>query len=180
MGEGRPLVLLHGFTGDATLWQLNGQAEAIAAAGHRVILPDFRGPGRSDKPQDPSACPPDVPADDGFALLDHLGLHDDDYDLGGYSLGARIVVRMLVRGAAHGRAVVAAQGLQQVLGGGAGAALRPVSPAGGRSSRDRRRNAPNGGSAPPARIRSRSCTCWTRSSPRRPSRFAGPTCPRSS
>ncbi|MGW1916163.1 alpha/beta fold hydrolase [Streptomyces sp. NPDC002076] len=125
-GEGRPLVLLHGFTGDATLWLLNGQAEALAAAGHRVIMPDFRGHGRSAKPHDSASCPPDVLADDGFALVEHLGLNE--YDLGGYSLGARIVVRMLVRGAAPGRAVVAGQGLRQVLGtgGGAGTALRPV------------------------------------------------------
>ncbi|WP_153542776.1 alpha/beta fold hydrolase [Streptomyces sp. RB17] len=125
-GAGRPLILLHGFTGDATLWLLNGQAEAIAATGHRVIMPDFRGHGRSDKPHDAASCPPDVLADDGFALVEHLGL--SEYDLGGYSLGARIVVRMLVRGAAPGRAVVAGQGLRQVLGsgGGADASLRPV------------------------------------------------------
>jgi pimeloyl-ACP methyl ester carboxylesterase len=67
-----------------------------------------------------------VLADDGFALVEHLGL--DDYDLGGYSLGARIVVRMLVRGATPGRAVVAGHGLREVngTGGGAGPALRKV------------------------------------------------------
>ncbi|ARF53107.1 alpha/beta fold hydrolase [Streptomyces gilvosporeus] len=115
VGEGRPLVLLHGFTGDAELWLRNGQAETIAARGYRVILPDFRGHGRSTRPHDAAAYPLDVLTDDGFALLEHLGL--DDYDLGGYSLGARIVVRMLVRGATPGRAVVAGQGLRQVLGG---------------------------------------------------------------
>ena len=126
VGEGRPLVLLHGFTGDATLWLRDGQAETIAAAGHRVIMPDFRGHGSSAKPQDAAAYPHDVLTDDGLALVEHLGL--DDYDLGGYSLGARIVVRMLVRGATPGRAVVGGQGLQQVLGfgGGAGAFVRRV------------------------------------------------------
>src|SRR5690242_17534298 len=124
VGEGRPLILLHGLVGDATQWLRHGQAEAIAASGYHVILPDFRGHGASAKPHDASAYPPDVLADDGFALLEHLGL--DDYDLGGYSLGARIVVRMLVRGATPGRAVIAGQGLREVLGtgGGAGARLR--------------------------------------------------------
>jgi pimeloyl-ACP methyl ester carboxylesterase len=124
VGEGRPLVLLHGITGDATLWLRDGQAETIAAHGHRVILPDFRGHGRSAKPQNASAYPLDVLTDDGLALVDHLGL--GDYDLGGYSLGARIVVRMLVRGATPGRAVVGGQGLHEVLGvgGGAGSFLR--------------------------------------------------------
>jgi pimeloyl-ACP methyl ester carboxylesterase len=57
VGEGRPLVLLHGFTEDATVWLLHGQAEAIAAHGHRVIMPDFRGHGRSAKPMMPSPIP---------------------------------------------------------------------------------------------------------------------------
>jgi pimeloyl-ACP methyl ester carboxylesterase len=39
-----------------------------------------------------------------------------DTDLGGYSLGARIVVRMLARGARPGRAIVAGQGLANVSG----------------------------------------------------------------
>jgi pimeloyl-ACP methyl ester carboxylesterase len=126
VGQGRPLVLLHGLVGDATQWLRHGQAEAIAANGYRVVMPDFRGHGASAKPHDAAAYPLDVLADDGFALLDHLRL--DDYDLGGYSLGARIVVRMLVRGATPGRAVVAGQGLREVLGigGGAGAAMRRI------------------------------------------------------
>ena len=126
LGEGRPLVLLHGLVGDATLWLRHGRAETIAARGHRVIMPDFRGHGSSAKPQDAAAYPPDILTDDGFALLAHLGLND--YDLGGYSLGARIVMRMLVRGVTPGRAVVAGQGLREVLGvgGGAGARLRRV------------------------------------------------------
>lgn len=126
IGEGRPLVLLHGLMGDATMWLRHGRAEAIAAHGHRVIMPDFRGHGRSERPHDAAAYPPDVLTDDGFALLDNLGL--DEYDVGGYSLGARIVVRMLVRGAVPARAVVAGQGLREVLGigGGAGARVRQV------------------------------------------------------
>lgn len=117
VGEGRPLVLLHGFNGDAMLWLRHGQAERIAAHGYRVIMP--AGHGRSAKPRDPSAYPYDVLTDDEFALLEHLGL--DDYDLGGYSLGGRIVVRMLVRGATPGRAVVAGQGRREMrVEGGAG------------------------------------------------------------
>jgi pimeloyl-ACP methyl ester carboxylesterase len=126
VGEGRPLILMHGITVDASLWLATGQAQKIAAHGYRVILPEFRGHGGSAKPHDAAAYPPDVLADDGFALLDHLGL--DDYDLGGYSLGGRIVVRMLARGAAPRRAVVAGQGLRQMVSteGGVGSLLRRV------------------------------------------------------
>ena len=124
LGHGRPFVLLHGLAGDASLWLRDGHAEALAAAGHRVILPDFRGHGASAKPHDPAAYPPDILTDDGLALIDHLGL--DDYDLGGYSLGGRIVVRMVVRGATPRRAIVGGQGLREVqgIGGGAGDQLR--------------------------------------------------------
>ncbi|WP_416981201.1 alpha/beta fold hydrolase [Streptomyces sp. T028] len=118
VGEGRPLVLLHGFAVDASMWLRYGWVETIAAGGHRVIMPDFRGHGSSAKPHDLASYPPDVLSDDVFALVAHLGL--DDYDLAGYSLGARVVVRMLARGAAPGRAVVAGQGLVEVLGGGGG------------------------------------------------------------
>jgi pimeloyl-ACP methyl ester carboxylesterase len=125
VGEGRPLVLLPGLDVGATLWLQHGQADRIAAHGYRVIMPDLRGLG-SAKPRDAAAYPLDVLTDDGLALVDHLGL--DHYDLGGYSLGGRIVVRMLVRGATPGRAVVAGQGLRQVLGaeGGAGSFMRRI------------------------------------------------------
>lgn len=130
LGEGRALILLHGAMGGGALWLHRGQAKAFAEAGYRVILPDFRGQGLSDKPGDAAAYPADVLADDALALLDHLALGstDADYDLGGYSLGARIVVRMLVRGATPRRAVVAGQGMQQILGfgGGVGRMLRRI------------------------------------------------------
>lgn len=115
-GSGRPLVLLHGFMGAGSHMLNYGRAGAFAEQGYRVIAPDFRGHGDSAKPHDPAAYPPDVLADDGLALVGHLGLGDGDYDLGGYSLGGRIVVRMLVRGAKPGRAIVAGQGLAKVSG----------------------------------------------------------------
>jgi len=111
-GEGRPLVLLHGFAATALQWLDHGPAAALAEQGNRVILPDLRGHGDSARPHDPACYPPDVLADDGLALINQLGL--DDYDLGGYSLGARIALRMLVRGARPARAIVAGQGLAAV------------------------------------------------------------------
>jgi pimeloyl-ACP methyl ester carboxylesterase len=115
-GSGRPLVLLHGFMGAGSHMLDYGRASAFAEQGYRVIVPDFRGHGDSAKPHDPAAYPPDVLAEDGLALVGHLRLGDGDYDLGGYSLGGRIVVRMLLRGAKPGRAIVAGQGLAKVSG----------------------------------------------------------------
>jgi pimeloyl-ACP methyl ester carboxylesterase len=113
LGEGRPLVLLHGFLTSATQWLRYGHAVKLADRGHRVVMPDLRGHGDSAKPHDAGAYPPDVLADDGLALIDWLKL--TDYDLGGYSLGARTSVRMLARGATPGRAIVAGMGLQGIV-----------------------------------------------------------------
>jgi pimeloyl-ACP methyl ester carboxylesterase len=114
LGMGRPLVLVHGFFSTATVnWVRYGHAEKIAARGYRVVMPDLRGHGDSAKPHEAAAYPRDVLADDGFALLEHLGI--TDYDLGGYSLGGRTTVRMLTRGAVPGRAIVAGMGLEGIL-----------------------------------------------------------------
>jgi pimeloyl-ACP methyl ester carboxylesterase len=114
LGEGRAVVLIHGFFSTALVnWVRYGHAAKIAARGYRVIMPDLRGHGESAKPHDPAAYPPDVLADDGFALIEQLGLVD--YDLGGYSLGGRTTLRMLARGAAPLRAIVAGMGLEGML-----------------------------------------------------------------
>jgi pimeloyl-ACP methyl ester carboxylesterase len=113
-GEGRPLVLIHGYFSTATVnWVRYGHVSTIAARGYRVIMPDLRGHGDSAKPHDAAAYPPDVLTDDGFALIEHLGL--TDYDLGGYSLGGRTTIRMLARGATPRRAIVAGMGLEGSL-----------------------------------------------------------------
>jgi pimeloyl-ACP methyl ester carboxylesterase len=115
-GSGRPLILLHGFMGTGSGWLDRGPGGRLAEQGFRLILPDFRGHGDSPSPDSPLAYPPDVLADDGLALIRHLGLGAGEYDLGGYSLGGRIVARMLARGAEPGRAVVAGQGLAKIAG----------------------------------------------------------------
>ncbi|GAA1949752.1 alpha/beta fold hydrolase [Catenulispora subtropica] len=125
-GEGRPLVLLHGFSGSYLHWFEHGPAAALAQQGRRVILPDFRGHGDSPQPRDPAAYPPDVLAHDTLALIDHLGLDDQGYDLGGYSLGGRIVIRMLARGARPARAVIGGQGLADMTRAGGGVANHRV------------------------------------------------------
>ena len=114
LGEGRPVVLLHGLFSDAnTNWIRFGHAAEIAKSGFRVVMPDLRGHGASVRPHEASAYPPDILASDGAALIDHLGL--EDYDLGGYSLGARTAARMVVRGARPRRLIVAGMGLEGLL-----------------------------------------------------------------
>ena len=47
-GDGPPIILVHGFPELAYSWR--HQVVALAAAGYRVIAPDMRGYGRTDKP----------------------------------------------------------------------------------------------------------------------------------
>lgn len=116
VGEGRPLVLIHGFVSTGYVnWVKYGHAARLAEAGYRVVMPDLRGHGDSARPHDPAAYPPDVLVDDGFALLEHLGIGPGtSFDLGGYSLGGRTTMRMLVRGCAPDRAVIAGMGLDNI------------------------------------------------------------------
>jgi pimeloyl-ACP methyl ester carboxylesterase len=110
VGTGQPVVLLHGLFSDAnTNWVRYGHAKLLASNDFRVIMPDLRGHGASAKSHDPAGYPTDVLTADGLALIAHLGL--TDYHLGGYSLGARTAVRMVVQGAMPQRLVVAGMGL---------------------------------------------------------------------
>jgi pimeloyl-ACP methyl ester carboxylesterase len=108
------VLLLHGlFSNAETNWLKFGHAAEIAGRGFRVIMPDLRGHGESAAPHDPAAYPPDVLARDGLELVAHLGL--SDYDLGGYSLGARTAARMAILGAAPRRLVIAGMGLRGMV-----------------------------------------------------------------
>jgi pimeloyl-ACP methyl ester carboxylesterase len=122
MGTGRPIILLHGlFSSGETNWRRHGTAAEIAGAGYRVIMPDFRAHGGSAAPHDPAAYPPDVLAMDVEAIIAQLGL--TDFDIAGYSLGGRTLVRLLARGLQPARAIIAGMGLEGLVGGTARAAF---------------------------------------------------------
>lgn len=71
-GEGRPVVLLHGFPEFWYGWR--SQIAPLAASGLRVTAPDQRGYNTSGKPRGLSAYNLDALADDVVGLLDALGL----------------------------------------------------------------------------------------------------------
>lgn len=92
-GSGDPLVLIHGFLVDSDLnWIQSGVAEHLAEAGHRVVLPDARGHGRSDKPHHPGAYRVERLVSDVTELLDELQI--DRSALVGYSMGADTAARV--------------------------------------------------------------------------------------
>lgn len=97
VGEGRPFVLLHGLFSSAEMnWIKWGHAERIAREGFEVLMLDFRVHGQSEAPREPEAYPQNVLVRDVAALVEHLAL--DDYDLGGFSLGARTSLHAVAHG----------------------------------------------------------------------------------
>jgi pimeloyl-ACP methyl ester carboxylesterase len=88
-GEGKPIVLVHGFASNKEVnWVNPGWVSTLTRAGRRVIALDNRGHGASAKLYDPAAYHSTIMAEDVRALLDHLAL--PRADVMGYSMGARI------------------------------------------------------------------------------------------
>ncbi|HEY4313652.1 MAG TPA: alpha/beta hydrolase [Pirellulales bacterium] len=92
---GNPVVLIHGYTGNAEgNWFTNGVAKALAK-NHWVVAIDCRGHGKSEKPHDPEkyaiAMPRDV-----IELMEHLKI--SKAHIHGYSMGGMITGQLL---AAH-------------------------------------------------------------------------------
>jgi pimeloyl-ACP methyl ester carboxylesterase len=81
-GSGPPLLLTHGYSSTAQMWQ--GQIEALSKH-HKLVLWDMRGHGRSDYPGDASAYSEALTVADIAALLDEVGAVSAI--VGGLSLG---------------------------------------------------------------------------------------------
>lgn len=111
LGQGRPVILLHGLFSDAQMnWIKFGHAERIAAAGFRVIMPDLRAHGVSARPHEAEHYPKGILARDLRELVAHLGL--SAFDLGGFSLGARTTVEGVGSGLQPRRAILGGAGLE--------------------------------------------------------------------
>jgi pimeloyl-ACP methyl ester carboxylesterase len=84
--HGRPVLLLHGFPDSGRLW--SRQVDALSAAGHRVIVPDQRGYGLSDKPTGVDDYNIILLAADVAAILDQVGV--DKAAVVGHDWGAAV------------------------------------------------------------------------------------------
>ena len=111
LGQGRPVLLLHGLFSSADMnWIRYGHAQKLADAGFEAIMPDLRAHGKSDAPRESAAYPPDVLVQDVRALV--MAMELEDYDLVGFSLGARTAARGVVEGLRPRRLVLAGMGIE--------------------------------------------------------------------
>lgn len=90
-GEGRPVILIHGWPLSGAFWEK--QVVVLVAAGHRVITYDRRGFGKSTRPM--TGYNYDTLADDLHALITKLGLRD--VALVGFSMGGGEVARYIAK-----------------------------------------------------------------------------------
>jgi 2-succinyl-6-hydroxy-2,4-cyclohexadiene-1-carboxylate synthase len=96
-GRGTPLLLVHGFTGRGASW---GDHARAFARRFRVIVVDLPGHGRTATPADPRRASVECAADDLATILRRLDAAPAH--VVGYSLGARVALRLAV---AHPAAV---------------------------------------------------------------------------
>lgn len=101
-GSGQPVVLLHAFPMDSTLWA--AQRQALGQMGYRVITPDLPGFGGSALAREAPSL--DVMADAVAELLDHLGI--ERAVVGGLSMGGYVTMALLRRHPERASAIILA------------------------------------------------------------------------
>jgi pimeloyl-ACP methyl ester carboxylesterase len=113
LGQGKPVLMLHGLFSSADMnWIRFGHAQLLADAGFEAIMPDLRAHGDSDAPHDPAAYPPGVLVRDAQAVVAGLAL--GEFDLVGFSLGARTAVGAVAAGLCPQRLVLGGMGLESL------------------------------------------------------------------
>jgi pimeloyl-ACP methyl ester carboxylesterase len=89
---GRPLLLVHGFTGAKE--DFGELLDDLAGLGWHAVAPDQRGHGNSDKPPGENAYSPPIFVADLLALADSLGWAR--FTAFGYSMGGMFVQRLVL------------------------------------------------------------------------------------
>lgn len=100
-GAGRPLVLIHGYPFNRSLW--SDQIPALSNS-HRIIAPDLRGFGETDASLEPSTM--NRLAADVAQLMDHLEI--PRATIGGLSMGGYVALAFYKQFASRVRALILA------------------------------------------------------------------------
>ncbi len=103
VGNGPPLVLIHGWSANGHEWEDVGWSEALP--GRTLIIPDLRGHGLSAKPHEPAAYTMEAFASDIVALLDAIDA--PSADVFGYSMGGTVALWTAVLAPARVQSLIA-------------------------------------------------------------------------
>ena len=94
-GDGKPILLIHGFINTRKSWDETALKKDLLEKGYRVIVPDLRGNGDSDKPHDDDAYSQDAEVIDLMFLMVELKI--SKYWAVGYSRGSILLARLLTK-----------------------------------------------------------------------------------
>tara|TARA_R110002050_G_scaffold100580_2_gene208249 strand:+ start:35178 stop:35963 length:786 start_codon:yes stop_codon:yes gene_type:complete len=108
-GKGKPIVLIHGFINSGSSWDQTVLKKELLKEGYRVIIPDLRGNGSSEKPHNEKFYQNDAEVKDIIALADHLKLKK--YEVVGYSRGSIITAKLLTYDARIKKGVLGGMGI---------------------------------------------------------------------
>jgi len=108
-GYGEPILLLHGFLNSRKSWDNTVLKQQLINTGYRVIIPDLRGNGDSDKPKDEGAYGNGEEIKDLVLLMNHLKV--EKYKAVGYSRGSIVLAKLLTEDDRIEKAVLGGMGI---------------------------------------------------------------------
>ncbi|MGB5355550.1 MAG: alpha/beta fold hydrolase [Eudoraea sp.] len=109
-GNGELVLLIHGFIVDGDVnWGNSELKKQLLNQGYRVIIPDLRGNGNSDKPQNEDSYKNDAEIKDLIALINHL--EAENYMAVGYSRGSIVLANLLTKDERITKAVFGGMGI---------------------------------------------------------------------
>jgi len=108
-GEGKPILLIHGFINTRKSWDNAALKKDLLAKGYRLIIPDLRGNGDSDKPHDDDAYSKNAEVIDLLFLMSELRI--SKYHAVGYSRGSIILTKLLTQTSRIKKAVLGGMGI---------------------------------------------------------------------
>lgn len=108
-GKGKPVLLIHGFIQTRKNWDKSELKKELLAKGYRVIIPDLRGNGDSDKPQEDEAYTLDAEVLDLMFLMVELKI--SKYMAVGYSRGSILLARLMTKDRRLKKAVLGGMGI---------------------------------------------------------------------
>lgn len=94
-GSGKVVVLLHGFINTGANWRKTALYKDLLKNGYRVIVPDLRGNGRSDKPHEDKFYANEIETGDVMGILTDLKVKA--YEVVGYSRGAIVAAKLITK-----------------------------------------------------------------------------------
>lgn len=108
-GYGEPILLLHGFLNSRKSWDNTVLKQQLINMGYRVIIPDLRGNGDSDKPKDEGAYGNGAEIKDLVLLMNRLKV--EKYKAVGYSRGSIVLAKLLTEDDRIEKAVLGGMGI---------------------------------------------------------------------